>query len=1143
MKPEPSIPESIESAFGWRVGTILLILVGLALRLWGLDWGGSAADPHAERIINAIASGDLLYQIDPANPHWDHLYYFLAAVCKSVLWLIFGGFSLLTGAAPTASAVDIPTVMAGRLLSAILGTATIWICIRLAHKAFQSRSAGFVAGVLAAVSPLLIAEAHYMDRSATAVFFAGLCLLPMIDICRGASPLRYGLAGFLLGLACTADARLGTLALPLLAAHIIGALRNKEKLPSRLVGLPVVLAAGALAGVAIGFPPLLSGKVSIFGLWQRGLEKIAAANPDWTGPWIDGPVGSRLFETISLIGDAIGWGIVVLAVCGFVLALYRRTWSGVCLALLVLTLPLVQVLWLGGQVESCQAMTLPPLLCLAAAGPAALADRRRLSPLATGMTAVALAVLIALPSMWRTWAVGYLFWQEQPTQSAQTWAASNMPPNAMTFADPGAPMLGSVRPLPLDKLKPNSDKASFVVLSATADDLNYKAWTGRAYDDAGDRSLMIRGNFLPLKAFDIKGMPPRADVPGRRRFPRALSPTVLLFANNQKPQASQPLGFERPPGQTGLLRKVCYLNAPEYSRDPTALEINGGKVTLSRTLRSAVDLDQATLELVNRGDNTVHVKAGQGPGQNEDLQLEPGQVWRWNVKAANWPWPVPRVYPFNISAEDGQVAGRIISDPLIMGQKALDGMRWAEAEAHLRRAHEQNPKALMPGALLAAALVEQGKDKQAKDLIKGHEQQLQQMTRLALDQSSLDEWLGSLEKFSGLDPVLLMRSLTMEIPVQMHKGRQVGGAMILANHDILAKVAWPKDGRGPVTKIRLKHWLPAAPLTIRCKIIGSPGQLGPDEPAAQIILFRRDRGKRTMAVEATLSGAQVSGGEVIEAMLRVNPVHAADWWEIELKSLQAAPLTISHISVEFDPREQFRAGARWALSAWGRLALAGGDKDLARRVLNDVSLIDDRFIHAVLPHVQVLRDSGWPGAAAERLRGAVDLLASRPELLQAAREIARSLGDDKLGEQLADMLTALQPPKEHTITFSQGVKLIGYDLKSDGDDLGKKVTLRLFWQFDQTPPKDYKINCRLEGPAELKLDHKLSGGKQRMDRVMPGDVVVDDVSGRIDQEGGGGKYRIVLSLSPDTPGSRRLMVLDGKLAGRRYGVIEGVALP
>lgn len=1143
MKPEPSIPDTEESTFGWKIGTISLILIGLALRLWGLDWGGSAAAPHSAKIIDAIASGNLLYQVDPASPQWDYLYFFLVAVFKNLLWLVYGGFSVLFGTAPSMASVHIPTVMAARLLSALLGTATLWICIRLAQNAFKSRSAGFIAGALAAASPLLVAEAHYMDRGATSAFFAALCLLPVVDISRGASTLRYGFAGFLFGLACTVDARLATLIMPLLAAHFTGVFVNKEKRLSKLFGLPVVMAASAVVGLAVGFPPLLSGKVSFVELWMRAGQKIAAANPVWNGPWIDGPVASRLYENISLVGDAIGWVLMVVAVCGLGFALARKHWSGLWLALFALTMPTLQILWLGGSVESCQAMTLPALLCLAAVVPAALADRNYRAPMAVGMVTLLLAVLISLPSLWRTWAVGYLFWQEQPAQSAQTWAISNMPPDAQIYGGPHSPALRGIRAKALDKLPTDVDKASYVVLNSLDDDQNFKPWTGRAYDGAGDRSLMIRDNFILLKKFDIKGMPPRPDALGRRRFPQALSPSVLIYINKQRSAAAQPMGFVRPLSRANALRKVCYQGESGYSQDSTGMEFRGRPAKLDRTLRSGAKLNSATLELINRSSKTVGVSINQGPSHRESEQMEPGQLWRWEVQPANWPCSVPGVYPFSVVTEGGYVAGRIISDPLILGKQALQNMRWDLAASYLRQAHEKNPEAILPRALFAAALVEQGEEKGARRLLKGREQQLQQLARLALDQSPLDQWLTQLERFSGLDPVLLMRSLTVDMPVQMHLGRRVGGKMILNTRDISAVVSWPQNGQGPRTSVRIKHWLPAAPMTLRCKVIGSPGDLQGDSPAAHIALFRRDRKTRTKAVEADLSAQQLAGGDTVEVQLSVDPAHAADWWEVELESLQAVPLTISNISVEFDPRQQVRASARWALTAWGRLALADGNKDLARRILGDVALIDEGFIHAVLPHAQVLRDSGWPGASAERLRKAIKQFEHRPDMLQMARELARGLGDDKLGTDLADMLTALQPRKQHVVTFSKGIKLIGYDVESHGDDLGRKIQLRLYWQFDRTPPKDYRINCRLEGPAQLKLDHKFASGSLRMDQVRPGDIVVETIKGRIDQEGAHGPYRMVISLAPETKGSRRLMVLDGKLAGRRYAVIDGVTLP
>lgn len=170
-------------------------------------------------------------------------------------------------------------------------------------------------------------------------------------------------------------------------------------------------------------------------------------------------------------------------------------------------------------------------------------------------------------------------------------------------------------------------------------------------------------------------------------------------------------------------------------------------------------------------------------------------------------------------------------------------------------------------------------------------------------------------------------------------------------------------------------------------------------------------------------------------------------------------------------------------------------------------------------------------------------MANEPKQLQIARELARKLGDDDLGRRLADRLTELTPPPQAKVRFKGGPTLIGYEIDQTPTNSGRSLRLRLYWLFARQPERDYHVSARLEGPTRIDLSHRFMGGLQRMDRVLPGQLLVDETSLELAHDMPEGLYSLVLSLDENVKGGRSLVVQDGNMAGRRFLTLPGVSLP
>lgn len=171
----------------WRCAlpACLVAALALGLRLWGIRWGlPSGADVssyHPDEAVNlfqgVLDHGNLRPHLDLGFYNYGSLYFYLwqaAAAINQSYGLVRApgaGINLAEGATATVGAV----LLVGRILTALLGTLTLWP-IYEAGRRLYSRSAGLTAAVCWAILPAAVIHGHFATVDVPATFFVACAL-------------------------------------------------------------------------------------------------------------------------------------------------------------------------------------------------------------------------------------------------------------------------------------------------------------------------------------------------------------------------------------------------------------------------------------------------------------------------------------------------------------------------------------------------------------------------------------------------------------------------------------------------------------------------------------------------------------------------------------------------------------------------------------------------------------------------------------------------------------------------------------------------------------------------------------------------------------------------------------------------------
>ncbi|MCW3094745.1 MAG: 4-amino-4-deoxy-L-arabinose transferase and related glycosyltransferase of family [Chthonomonadaceae bacterium] len=337
--------------FDWRgmdrrdkVALALLLLVvalGMGLRFRGITWSlpdlrhPTATYHPDERVnLNAAMQADIAHgQFDIKFYNYGTFYFYLVNLAQT----IGAGYGVIpkfpaADAPPDAqlageAATNASLFLAGRIVSALLGTATLPVLYALGRRMY-GRKAGLLAALLYGVAPLAVLHAHFLTVDVTATFFVTLTLLWSARLLASPTWSNYALAAVWAGLATATKYNAGLVLIAPIAAHFLNKAPDAGK--KHRAGQFVVLIALAMLTFLIACPgPWLNFDAfwnGIKGYPGSGLryELFVHSRSGHGYLFMNTGNGWWYHLTVSL-PFGLGIGLLITALIGLVQALRQRT--------------------------------------------------------------------------------------------------------------------------------------------------------------------------------------------------------------------------------------------------------------------------------------------------------------------------------------------------------------------------------------------------------------------------------------------------------------------------------------------------------------------------------------------------------------------------------------------------------------------------------------------------------------------------------------------------------------------------------------------------------------------------------------------------------------------------------------------------
>jgi len=412
----------------WVLGAA--VFVGLVLRLWGLDFGlpNTAARPDESVLVHralAIAAGQL-------NPHFFnypsfHLY---------LLSFVFGLYYVLAYLAGVIDGTQTfllrflldpsDIYLAGRALTALMGTATVVCCWRLG-RALGGVPTATAAAVLSAPVFLHVRDSHFLTVDVPATFWTTASLVCLVVYGQHGGRRRLILGAVLIGMAMSTKYN-AALFLP---AMILAVWRSPDGDRCRRTALALGLAA---TGFLCGSPFIA---LDPFGFWRDFLFEWQHFGRGHTGQQL----GNGWFYHLTFtLRHGLGLPLLLTSLASLGLLAWRRRPGD-----LVLLTAVTAYFAVAGGGESLfvrYAMPLVPLLCVAAAaGLAHAADQRMAIVIPASLIVVAPSAMVAIDH-------DRLLAREDTREQARRWIEAEVASGsriALTGSDYGYPRLRPTR--------------------------------------------------------------------------------------------------------------------------------------------------------------------------------------------------------------------------------------------------------------------------------------------------------------------------------------------------------------------------------------------------------------------------------------------------------------------------------------------------------------------------------------------------------------------------------------------------------------------------------------------------------------------------------------------------------------------------
>jgi hypothetical protein len=302
---------------------IVILLVSLALRVWGISYGMPYSFILDETyLVNrslSLGTGDL-------NPH---LFEWPGHLLMYALLAIYGLYFVLGYAAGIFSSAENFALsflvdpshfyIIGRAFMVLLSMVTVYVTYRVGARAYD-RMTGLIAAFFLAVSPLVSGISHFALTDTPVMLLSILVFLPVLRIIHEGRTRDYILAGLIVGAGVAVKYNAGALVIPVLSGHLLHILRNKKPLKGIVFHRGLWLSGAALLfGFVAGCPYCLLDYPTfvrdVVFQFSR-VSSVGMINAEYASPF--------LYYLRESLAGGIGTGITAVCILGAVRALYRR---------------------------------------------------------------------------------------------------------------------------------------------------------------------------------------------------------------------------------------------------------------------------------------------------------------------------------------------------------------------------------------------------------------------------------------------------------------------------------------------------------------------------------------------------------------------------------------------------------------------------------------------------------------------------------------------------------------------------------------------------------------------------------------------------------------------------------------------------
>lgn len=398
---------------------VCIMLAGLALRIWGIDFGLPYQFHQDEPIIVNHA---LAYGTGDFNPHFfiiPPLTSYILFIFYAIFFLIGNATMMFNGAESFAiSFFKDPTYfyLIGRTVTGFLPSLlAIYLTYRMALK-FFSRKVALYSSLVMSVSFLNVINAHYIYTDNLLVLFVLLAYIAMPALIENSTLIRYILSGVFIGIAIATKYNAALLIVPFLLAHLIAC---KRGIKNMLFDTKLLIFLGA---VVLSF--IICNPYSVLD-WRFFLLSVTKRIRHGYMGWSHHIIYS-MFEGLGVMPTLLG-------IAGLSVLLLRRFKE----AIFIISFPIFYYLHLvfASQSFSRYALALIPFFAIGTGFllfdyfyPKCKTQARR-------FIIVAISFFIIMPTLVKSIKADILFAGEDTRVAAARWIEENIPPHTKIAFD------------------------------------------------------------------------------------------------------------------------------------------------------------------------------------------------------------------------------------------------------------------------------------------------------------------------------------------------------------------------------------------------------------------------------------------------------------------------------------------------------------------------------------------------------------------------------------------------------------------------------------------------------------------------------------------------------------------------------------